>query len=150
MRVAPAHLVLDVEAGLEHLADVVEVAAHAHQQRIGADEVGGALRQVADDDAVVEGAGGLVLELAQQRVVELGQLHELQAGRDAEQGNPRKAPRAMKAERRPFMPAAATIHGMSAVRRSASRSHTPISTAQPPVAATTTPATRFLFSFSAR
>ena len=61
VRVAGAELVLDVVLGLGDLADVVEVAADAHEQRVGADEVGGALGEVADDDAVVEGAGRLLL-----------------------------------------------------------------------------------------
>ena len=43
VRVAGAELVLDVVLGFRDLADVVEVAADAHQQRVCADEVSGAL-----------------------------------------------------------------------------------------------------------
>jgi hypothetical protein len=51
VRVAACELVLDEVAGLAQLAHVVEVAADAHKQGVGADEVGGALGKVAEDDA---------------------------------------------------------------------------------------------------
>ena len=71
VRVVAAKLVFDVKARLDDLAEVVVVAAHPHQQGIGAHQIGGPLRQVAHDDAVVKGAWCLVLEPAQQRCVQL-------------------------------------------------------------------------------
>ncbi len=84
MGILALDLVLDVVHGLGHLADVMEVAAHPRQQRVGAHQIGRPLGQVADDDAMVEGAWGLLLKPPQQGVVELGQLHQLHAGSDAE------------------------------------------------------------------
>ena len=62
----------------------MKVAAHAHEQGISSDQVGCALGKVADDHAVVEGAGRLLLQVAQQRVTELPELHELNACGHAE------------------------------------------------------------------
>ena len=85
VRVAPRHLVLDVISRLPQLTHVVEVAADADKEGVGAGEVGRSLRKVAQDDAVVECPRGLVLEPAQQRLVELGQFHELNPGGNAEE-----------------------------------------------------------------
>ena len=85
VRVVAAELVLDVVAGLEHFADVVVVAAYAYQQGVRAHEVGRALRQVPHDDAVVERARRFVLQPAEQRRVQLRELHQLYARRHAEQ-----------------------------------------------------------------
>ena len=76
--------VLDEEGRRDQLADVVVVGADADEQRIGADAVGGALGHVPHEDRVLERAGGLVLEAPEQRVVELRELHQLNARDDAE------------------------------------------------------------------
>ena len=124
--VMAVHLVLDVEAGLDDLADVVEVRADADQQRVGAGEVGGALGQVADDDAVVERAGRLLLQLAKERMAELGQLHELDAGGDAE-GRAQDVRAAHDDDDRaqPATPEATTIQRTSTPARSGSSSQKP-------------------------
>ena len=44
-RLVGADLVLDEVVRLEHLADVVEVGPDAHEQGVGADAFGGALRR---------------------------------------------------------------------------------------------------------
>ena len=84
VRVLALHLVFNVVPRLGHLADVMEVAADPHQKRVCAHPVGRPLPQVADDDAVVKGARRLLLKPPQQRMVELGQLHELHTSGDAE------------------------------------------------------------------
>ena len=84
MGVASRHLVFDVVAGLLQLAHVVEVAADTDEEGVSADEVGRPLGKVAQNHAMMERPRRLVLEPAQQRLVELGQFHELDAGSDAE------------------------------------------------------------------
>ena len=61
-----AGLVLDEVVRLEHLADVVEVAADAGQQRIGADGLGGRLGQGGHGHAVRVGARRPADQLLQQ------------------------------------------------------------------------------------
>src|SRR5207247_9826749 len=67
VRVRGVDLVLDVVLGLRDLADVMKVAAHAHAHGISSDQVGCALGKVADDHAVVEGGGRLLLQVARER-----------------------------------------------------------------------------------
>ncbi len=84
MRVLPAKLVLDEEAGPQQLADVVVVAADASQERVRTDRDRSLLSQVRDDDAVLEGRRCFVLQAQKQRLAELGHLQQLQTRRDAE------------------------------------------------------------------
>ena len=85
VRVGPAELVLDEEAGMHQLADVVVVGADARQQSVGADHIRALLGQVRHDDAVLEGRRRFVLQPQQQRRAELRHLQQLQPRRHAEQ-----------------------------------------------------------------
>ena len=79
-----AGLVLDEVVRLEHLADVVEVAADAGQQRIGADGLGGRLGQRRHRHAVRVGARRAADQFLQERMRAVGQFQQADVGDDAE------------------------------------------------------------------
>ena len=72
-------------SGLASLPDVVVVGGDAHQQRVGADGLGGAFGEVAHHERVVVRAGGLEEQPAQQRLRRVGQLEQLERGGEAEE-----------------------------------------------------------------
>ena len=84
VQVVVASLVLDERARVGQLADVVVVGGHADQQRIGADRLGCPLAEVADHQRVVVRARRLEQQPAQQRLRRIGQLEQLERGREAE------------------------------------------------------------------
>ena len=77
-------LVLDEVLRLEHLADVVEVAADAGQQRIGADGLGARLGQGRHGHAVRVGAGGAADQFLQERMRAVAQFQQADIGDDGE------------------------------------------------------------------
>ena len=83
--VGSAALVLDEELRLERLADVVEVAGNAGAQGMGTDGLRSSLRQRGDGHGVVIGARRAQHELAEERVVEVGKLQQLEVRHEAEQ-----------------------------------------------------------------
>ena len=105
--------VLDEELRPAHLADVVVVAGDLREQRVGADRLGGLLGQVPDHHAVVVGAGRAQLELAQQRLLAVGELEQLHVGRVREQPT-RPAARRRRPARRTARPRAARAPTASA------------------------------------
>ena len=70
---------------VRQLADVVVVRRHAGDERVGADRLGGPLREVADHQRVVVRPRRLDEEPAQERLRRVGQLEELEDGQDPEQ-----------------------------------------------------------------
>ena len=78
-------LVLDEVARLEHLADVVEIGPHAHQQALGADAFGRRLGDRSHVDRVVVGARGAADQLLQQRMGHVAQFQQADIGLHAEQ-----------------------------------------------------------------
>ena len=82
--VVAAGLVLDERERVRELADVVVVRRDAGEQRIGADRLGRALREVADHQRVVVRAGRLDEEPAQQRLRRVRQLEQLEHREDPE------------------------------------------------------------------
>ncbi len=79
-----AGLVLDEIVRLEHLADVVEIAADADQQRIGADGLRGRFGQGRHRHAVRVRSRGAPHQFLQQRMAAVGQLEQADIGDDAE------------------------------------------------------------------
>ena len=84
MPVPASLLVFHEVRGLHHLPDVMEVRTDAAEDLVGAHRGGGGLRQARERHAVVVGAGSLLRELAQERMVEMDELHQRQVRRDAE------------------------------------------------------------------
>ena len=80
-----AHQVLHEVLGLNALAEVVVVGAHPREQRVRADRHRGTLGQVRHGAGVLPGAGRVLLHLAQQRLVEIGQIHQAST-RDRSEG----------------------------------------------------------------
>ena len=80
-----ARLVLDEVVRLQHLADVVEIAADAGQQRIRPDRLGGRLGQRRHGHAVRVRPRRPTDQLLGQRVRAVGQLQQADLGDDAEQ-----------------------------------------------------------------
>ncbi len=68
-----AGLVFDEVLRLEHLADVMEIAADADQKRVGADRLGRRLGERGDGDAVRVGSRRPLDELLQKRMRAVGQ-----------------------------------------------------------------------------
>ena len=83
--VASAGLVLDERERILHLADVVVVRGHTHEQWIGPDRLGRALRQVPDHHRVVVGPRRFQQEAAKEPIGGIGELQELEHGHDPEQ-----------------------------------------------------------------
>ena len=83
-RLVGPDLVLDEVVRLEHLADVVEVGPDPHQQRVGADPLGRRLGDRAHGDRVVVRARAPADQLLQQRVGDVAQLQQADAGDDPE------------------------------------------------------------------
>ena len=81
-----ALLVLAEVERVPALSDVVVVRARARQQRVGADGLRRVLHQRPDDDGVVVGARRLDDELLERRVVQVGQLQQLDVRGVAEHG----------------------------------------------------------------
>ncbi len=79
-----ALLVLAEVGRVPALSDVVVVGAAAREQRVGADGLGRRLHQRAHHDAVVVGAGRVEHQLLERRVVQVGQLQQLEVRRVAE------------------------------------------------------------------
>ena len=79
-----AVLVLGEEGGIAQLADVVVHRAGAHEHGVGADDAGGVGSEIRHGHGVLERAGALVAEAAQQRVVAVGQFHERNLAHKAE------------------------------------------------------------------
>ena len=79
-----AGLILDEVLRLEHFADVVEVAADAHEQLVGPDRFRGRFRQRGHRDAVRVRAGGSANQFLQQRMRTVGQFEQADVGDDAE------------------------------------------------------------------
>ena len=77
-------LVLHEVVRLEHLADVVEIAADARQQRVGSDLLRGGLGERGHRDAVRVRAWGTANELLHERMAAVGQLQHADVGDDAE------------------------------------------------------------------
>ena len=79
-----AGLVFDEVVRLEHLADVVKVAADADQQMIGPDGLRGRLGQRRHRDAVRVGSRRPPYQFLQQRMRAVGQFQQADVGDDAE------------------------------------------------------------------
>jgi hypothetical protein len=71
-------LVLDKEAGVHGLAHIVEEGAHAGQQGVCADALGGLLGQISDLQAMLVGAWRVTQEKLQQREVRARDFEQLQ------------------------------------------------------------------------
>ena len=71
--------------GAAQLAHIVIIAAHARKQGIGPDGLRRGLGQIGHHDGVVVGAGGFQQQPAHQRMIGVGQLHQLGGGRQVEQ-----------------------------------------------------------------
>ena len=79
MRVGAA-LVLNEVFGLRELADVVVVAAHAGEQRVGTDRLGGSLRQVGHRQRVLERPRRLDRQPLEQGQIGVGELEQSDVG----------------------------------------------------------------------
>ena len=79
-----ARLILGEEHRLLHLADIVVEGTGSHQLGVAADSIGCRRRQVGHLHGVLEGAGHGLGHAAQQRGVDVAQLHQCDVGREAE------------------------------------------------------------------
>ena len=71
--------------GVQRLADVVIEDGDARQERVAADLLDRFFRQIADDHAVVVGAGRVLREAAQQRLAGVREFEQLEGRDDAEE-----------------------------------------------------------------
>ena len=86
---SPPDLVFDEVQGFLHLADVMVIGAHLGQKGVGVDGLGRGLHHVADDHAVVIGAGSLNHQLPQEGLIQIGELEQLDVRRETERPSPR-------------------------------------------------------------
>ena len=80
MPIVALPLVFGEVARLEHLADVVEIGADAHQQAAGADRFGRRLGQRRHGDRMVVRARCAANQFLQQRMGRIAQLDQAQVG----------------------------------------------------------------------
>ena len=85
MGVAAVLLILDEPGGAMQFADIVIEGSRADQVDIGLDRPRALFRQPTDHQRVLEGAGGFGGESAQQRSLQIGQLHQPCPGEQAEE-----------------------------------------------------------------
>ncbi len=72
------------EFRFDELSDVVKICANAGEEGVGPDIIGGGLRQLCDDHAVMIRARGLDRQALEQRVPEVGKLQEADVRGDVE------------------------------------------------------------------
>ncbi len=84
MLVLSGLLVFDEVKGFLQFSDVMVVGAYLCQQRVCVHGLGRGLDQIADNDAVVICPWGLDQEAAKERLIQAGQLQELDVGGESE------------------------------------------------------------------
>ena len=80
-----ALLVFRVELGVVHLADVVVEGRGAAKEAVGADRLGAGFGEIAEDEAMLVGAGHFHGKSSEELAARIHVLHEGHVGEDAEE-----------------------------------------------------------------
>ena len=84
MRIFTRLLIFHKEVGALNLANIVEIRRHPHQQAVSTDSVSSGLSQITYQNTVIISTGRLNHHLLQQRVIDVGQFHQTDAGGNGE------------------------------------------------------------------